>query len=110
MERTAAADGRTPRLGALLSLGVDASPVVQMPCAFARVKMFLARVISSEFSVWTEMRMFPDLILPSYRLASISGMPRPINPPAMPPTVAPMAAPLNAAIIGPAAMNGPTPE
>src|ERR1039458_7287115 len=35
-------------------------------------------------------------------------MPRPINPPAMPPAAAPMAAPLNAAIIGPAAMNGPT--
>src|ERR1019366_9273931 len=39
----------------------------------------------------------------------ISGMPRPINPPAIPPTAAPTAAPLNAAIIGPAAMNGPTP-
>src|ERR1017187_1607181 len=36
-------------------------------------------------------------------------MPRPINPPAMPPAAAPMAAPLNAVIIGPAAMNGPTP-
>src|ERR1017187_5204710 len=36
-------------------------------------------------------------------------MPRPINPPAIPPTAAPTAAPLNAAIIGPAAMKGPTP-
>jgi hypothetical protein len=43
------------------------------------------------------------------RLASISGMPNPIRPPTMPPVVAPMAAPLKAAMIGPAAMKGPTP-
>src|SRR4030095_6674440 len=36
-------------------------------------------------------------------------MPRPIKPPTRPPVVAPIAAPLRAAIIGPAAMNGPTP-
>src|SRR5664279_2162329 len=36
-------------------------------------------------------------------------MPRPMSPPAMPPTAAPMATPLNAATIGPAAINGPTP-
>src|SRR5664279_587309 len=71
--------------------------------------MSLARAISFESSVWTEMRRLPALTLPSYRLASISGMPRPINPPAIPPTAAPTAAPLNAATIGPAAMKGPTP-
>ena len=65
MERTAAAAGRDPRSVALAALGVDASPVEQMSCAPALVKISLARVISSEFSVWTEMRMLPALILPS---------------------------------------------
>jgi CheY-like chemotaxis protein len=32
-----------------------------------------------------------------------------MRPPAIPPMAAPMATPLNAAMIGPAAMNGPTP-
>src|SRR5262245_13759461 len=36
-------------------------------------------------------------------------MPIPTSPPAIPPTAAPTAAPLSAAIIGPAAIKGPTP-
>src|ERR1035437_2248156 len=75
--------GCAGRSEALLPLGVDASPVVQMSCAPALVKMSLARVISAEFSVGTERRILPALPLPSYPLASISGMPKPINPPAI---------------------------
>ena len=58
----AGCDGRSV---ALLSLDVDASPVVQMSCAPALVKISLARLISYELSVWTEMRRLPALILPS---------------------------------------------
>src|ERR1044072_2193656 len=53
--------------------------------------------------------MLPSLILPSYRLALYSGMPRPTSAPVTPPTAAPIPAPASAAIIGPAAINGPTP-
>jgi hypothetical protein len=48
----------------LLFLGVDASPVVQMSCAPAFVKMSLARVISSVFSVWTEIRILGSSTFP----------------------------------------------
>lgn len=75
----------------------------------ALVKTPLARVISAGLLAWTEIRRLPPLTLPSRRVASRSGMPRPMSPPAIPPAAAPMAATLRAAMIGPTATKGPMP-
>src|ERR1700730_214940 len=80
-----------------------------MSCAPSRLKISLALSTSLLSSVWTEMSTLPLRILPSYCLASYSGIPRPTSVPVRPPAAAPTAAPARAAIIGPAAMNGPTP-
>lgn len=53
------------RSGGLLFFGVEASPVTQMSCAPAWVKISLARAISLESSVWTEIRILPALTFPS---------------------------------------------
>ena len=60
-------------------------------------------------STETATRYPPFLMRSSYAFASYSGIPRPTRPPTTPPAVAPAAAPLSAAIMGPAAINGPKP-
>src|SRR5262245_61744180 len=65
------------------SLGTDASPVLEMSSAPAASKIFLARLVSSLFSEWTEISALPLRRRPSYRLASNSGMPIPIRAPVM---------------------------
>src|ERR1700730_845555 len=79
-----------------------------MSCAPSRLKISLALSTSLLSSVWTEMSTLPLRILPSYCLASYSGIPRPTSVPVRPPAAAPTAAPARAAIIGPAAMNPPS--
>src|SRR4029453_13421207 len=54
-------------------------------------------------------RTLPSFTRPSYRLASYSGMPMPTRAPTRPPTAPPTPRPASAPMIGPAAMNGPTP-
>src|SRR4029453_7727905 len=80
-----------------------------MSCAPSRLKISFALSTSLLSSVWTEMSKLPLRILPSYCLASYSGIPSPTSVPVRPPAAAPTAAPARAAMIGPAAMNGPTP-
>jgi len=47
------------------SFGVDTFIIVQMSSAPAALKISRARSHLSGFSVWTEMRLRPSLILPS---------------------------------------------
>lgn len=64
---------------------------------------------SSLLRTHVEINALPSRIWRSYSLASYSQKLNPISPPVVPPAAPAMAAPLNAAIIGPAAMNGPRP-
>src|ERR1700687_4482501 len=64
-----------------------------MSVAPSRLKISLALSTSLPSSAWTEMSMLPLRILPSYCLASYSGIPRPTSAPVIPPAGAPTAAP-----------------
>src|SRR4029450_4366662 len=60
-----------------------------MSCAPSRLKISFALSTSLLSSVWTEMSKLPLRILPSYFLASYSGIPSPTRLPVRPPAAAP---------------------
>jgi hypothetical protein len=85
------------------------SPLDEMSSAPLDFNKSLARLICADVSQWTDSRVPPFLTRPSYLLASYSGIPMPTKAPTMPPTAPPTPRPARPAIMGPAAINGPTP-
>ncbi len=107
-----------------VSLAGDRSPCVAFPPDVSEVaspdeaisrapelfRRSMAFEISSDVSQCIESNVPPSFTAPSKRLASYSGIPIPTSAPTTPPTVPPTPTPARAPMIGPAAINGPTPE